>query len=203
MTSVPTVPNHHAHHRGFSGLTGALAALTMTVGRRGDARLAARLTNIGPGDFLVDVGCGPGTAARNAASDGARVVGVDPAEMMLRIGRLVTRSPLVTFVEGAAERLPVGQGEATVVWSLASVHHWLDVDAGLGEARRVLGPGGRFLAVERLVRAGATGLASHGWTPQQADVFAGLCGAAGFGDVRVEEHPSRRGAALCVLGTAH
>jgi ubiquinone/menaquinone biosynthesis C-methylase UbiE len=201
-SSAPAAPNHHAHHRGFSGITGALAALTMTVGRDGDARLAAELTGLGPDDVLVDVGCGPGTAARHAASLGARVVAVDPADVMRRVGDVLTRRQPVTFVDGAAERLPVGDGEATVVWTLASVHHWIDVDAGLAEVRRVLRPGGRFLAMERRVRAGATGLASHGWTPPQADAFADLCRAAGFVELRVEEHPSRRGGALCVLGSA-
>jgi ubiquinone/menaquinone biosynthesis C-methylase UbiE len=48
------------------------------------------------------------------------------------------------------------------------VHHWHDLDAGLAEVRRVLRPSGRFLAIERQVEPGATGLASHGWTAEQA-----------------------------------
>jgi ubiquinone/menaquinone biosynthesis C-methylase UbiE len=200
--TTPTVPNHHAHHPAFRGLGGTVAALTMTVGRDADARLAARLTGIGPDDVLVDVGCGPGAAARHAANLGAHVVGVDPAEVMLRMGRLLTKASTVRYVEGRAERLPLEDGDATVVWTLASVHHWSDVDAGVCEARRVLRPGGRFLAMERRVRPGATGLASHGWTPAQADSLADRCRTAGFVEVRVEEHPSRRGAVLCVLATA-
>ena len=152
--------------------------------------------------MLVDVGCGPGAAARHAASLGARVIGIDPAAVMLRAARLLTRAPSVRYLEGAAERLPIEDGEATVVWSLASVHHWPDVDAGVREARRALCPGGRFLAIERRVRPGATGLASHGWTPHQADALGEVCRAAGFDAVGVEEHRTRRGAALCVLATA-
>jgi SAM-dependent methyltransferase len=202
MSDALTAPNHHADHPGFSGVAGALAALTMTVGRSADARLAARLVGVDRAAVVVDVGCGPGTAARHAAALGARVVGVDPAAVMLRVARWLTRGSSVSFVEGVAERLPVEADEATVVWSLASVHHWPDVEAGVREARRALRPGGRVLAIERRVRPGAKGLASHGWTPPQADAFAELCRAAGFADVRVEEHRSRRGAVLCVIGTA-
>jgi hypothetical protein len=34
------------------------------------------------------------------------------------------------------------------------------------------------------------------------DRRASVCRAAGFGELQVEEHPSRRGGALCVLGSA-
>jgi ubiquinone/menaquinone biosynthesis C-methylase UbiE len=82
---------------------------------------------------------------------------------------------------------------ATVVWSLANVHQWSDIAAGLADVRRVLSPGGRFVAIERRVRVGDTGLASHGWTDEQAESFAGQCCGAGFGDVCIETHtPGRR-----------
>src|SRR5262249_37765675 len=68
----------------------------------------------------------------------------------------------------------------SVAWSIACVHHWADLDAGLEEARRVLKPGGRLVAIERLSRPGATGLASHGWTPEQASAFKDRCLAHGF-----------------------
>jgi ubiquinone/menaquinone biosynthesis C-methylase UbiE len=94
--------------------------------------------------------------------------------------------------------MPLPAGSATVVWSLATVHHWQDVGAGLGEARRVLSPQGRLLAVERQVREGATGLASHGWTQQQAESFAAQCRDAGFTDVAIEQHGSGRRAVWAV-----
>jgi SAM-dependent methyltransferase len=185
----PTVPNHHAHHPGFSGLSGVVAAVSMLVGRDPSADLAADLTKLSAGDRLVDIGCGPGAAARAAARRGASVVGVDPAPVMLRVGRLATRRSLpVRFVEGSAEALPLDDGAADVVWSLASVHHWSDVEAGVAEARRVLGADGRLLVIERRVHPGATGLGSHGWTAEQADQFAAVCARSGFGDVHVHRH---------------
>ncbi|MGH3782852.1 MAG: class I SAM-dependent methyltransferase [Pseudonocardiaceae bacterium] len=186
--------NHHADHPGFAGVTGLLIGLIMSLAGGAVARLAADLTAVSEADRVVDVGCGPGTAAREAGRRGARVVGVDPAPVMLRLARTLTPTrPAISWVEGAAEDLRERDGSATVVWSLATVHHWKDVTAGLAEIKRVLAPGGRFLAIERLVPPGATGLASHGWTPRQAESFAAQCRAAGFKDARVENHtPGRR-----------
>jgi ubiquinone/menaquinone biosynthesis C-methylase UbiE len=193
MSSADAV-NHHAGHPGFAGVTGLLAGLTMIVAGGAVARLAADLAAVSDADRVVDVGCGPGTAVREAARRGARVTGVDPAPVMLRLARTLTRNRLtITWAEGAAEDLREPDGSATIVWSLATVHHWRHVTAGLAEARRVLAPGGRLLAIERRVRPGATGLASHGWTDQQAESFAVQCRAAGFDSVHVEKHtPGRR-----------
>jgi SAM-dependent methyltransferase len=203
MTDDTLVPNHHRDFAGFSGLSGLLAAATMTIGRGGDARLVAELAHLGPDDLVVDVGCGPGTAARHAARLGARVTGIDPAPVMLRVARALTRGPGVRYVEGMAEALPLPDDAGTVVWSIATVHHWRDLDAGVREVRRVLRPGGRFIAVERHTQPNATGIASHGWTTVQADGFARITGEHGFGDVRVEP-PRRSGrrSVITVVGAA-
>jgi SAM-dependent methyltransferase len=185
-------PNHHAHHRGFSGITGVLAALTMTIGRDGDAHLASELTALGPDDRLVDLGCGPGSAVRFAAGRCAQVTGIDPAPVMLDVARRLTRSRNVAYAEGAAEAVPLPDAAADVVWALATVHHWSALEPALHEVQRVLAPEGRFLAAERQTVPGATGLASHGWTHDQAEAFADLCRGTGFVDVAVAKHRGKR-----------
>ncbi|NKZ09347.1 class I SAM-dependent methyltransferase [Mycolicibacterium septicum DSM 44393] len=194
--------NHHADHPGFSGVTGVLCGLVFLLVGRSKARLAADTAQLSSADHVVDVGCGPGTAARVAARRGARVTGVDPASTMLRIARLVTpkRAP-ITWSVGTAEALPVPDGSATVVWALATVHHWQDVDKAVAEARRVLAPGGRLIAIERQSPPDATGLASHGWTRQQAESFATLCRDTGFDDVSVAERGGGKGSVWVVSGT--
>ena len=189
----PQPVNHHADHPGFAGIGGAVCGLVFLLVGRANARLAVALARPAVGDHVVDVGCGPGTAARAAARRGARVTGVDPAETMLRLARAVTRRRDVTWAEGSAEALPVADGTATVVWALATVHHWRDAAAGVAEAHRVLRAGGRLLAIERRTTRDATGLASHGWTREQAESFAELCRTTGFVDVDVRgERAGRR-----------
>jgi SAM-dependent methyltransferase len=198
--SSPTEPNHHADFPGFSGASGFLAAITMRFGRTGDAEVAMELTGLTAGDRVVDVGCGPGVAARLAASRGATVTGVDPAAVMLRVARADDRHDAVTWREGTAEALPVAGGSADILWSLSTVHHWGHVPGGLTEARRVLAPGGRFLVTERRVQPGGTGLDSHGWTDAQAETFAGM--AEGFmQDVEITTRDVRRGTLLAVVAT--
>ena len=160
-TTQSPVPNHHAHYPGFAGPAGFFAAASMALGGAGNARLAERLSALTAGDAVADIGCGPGTAARRAARLGASVVGIDPAPVMLRLARLLTRrsAHAVRYAEGSAEALPLPDSSVSVAWSIASVHHWADLDAGLHEVRRILKPGGRLVAIERLTRPGATGLA--------------------------------------------
>jgi ubiquinone/menaquinone biosynthesis C-methylase UbiE len=187
------VPNHHHDHPAFAGLSGLLAGLSMMPGRKEHARLAVELAELRPDDRVVDVGCGPGSIARHAARLGATVTGVDPATVMLGLARWSTpRSTQVEYLQGTAERLPVPDGHATVAWSIASVHHWTDVEAGLDEIGRVLVPGGRFVAIERRTTVGARGHASHGWTDEQADAFASACRGHGFDDVHVVRRRTRR-----------
>ncbi|HWB66657.1 MAG TPA: class I SAM-dependent methyltransferase [Mycobacteriales bacterium] len=197
-------PNHHADHPAFDGLLGYLAALSFLVGRGRVADLAISLADVGPRDDVVDVGCGPGVAARKAAVVASSVVGVDPSIPMLRIARAIARvgtgrSSAVRWLEGTAESLPLDDDSATVVWSLATVHHWRDLEAGLAEARRVLRPGGRMLVVERHVAPGGRGYASHGWTESQAQSFAERCRQAGFTTATVDQHRVGRRDVLTVL----
>ncbi|MEX3770633.1 SAM-dependent methyltransferase, partial [Mycolicibacterium fortuitum] len=60
--------------------------------------------------------------------------------------------------------------------------------------------GGRLIAIERQSPDGATGLASHGWTRQQAEAFGALCRNTGFDDVSVAERGNRRKAVWVVCG---
>jgi ubiquinone/menaquinone biosynthesis C-methylase UbiE len=202
METTAPVPTHHAHYPGFSGLSGALAALSMSVGRTEVSAWAADLVALVAGDRLVDVGCGPGNATRFAAKRGAAVTGIDPADVMLRVARRLSVAKRVDYRIGRAEELPVPDKSATVVWTLSSVHHWADVAAALSEVRRVLTPGGRFVAIETRTTPGARGHASHGWTDAQAEAFSALCADIGFTSRRIATTTADRRPRIAVVAVS-
>ncbi len=184
MDQLP--PNHHGDNNAkFGGLTGYLCALSMMVGRGGDGDFVSRLAGVSESDRVLDIGCGPGTAVRIAAATGASVTGVDPAQPMLNVARLLTRirrpAGPTDWIRASCEDIPVPADTYSVCWSLASVHHWPDLEAGLNEVRRVLRPRGRFIALEKQSPPDADGLASHGWTIDQANRFAAMLPDFGFG----------------------
>jgi ubiquinone/menaquinone biosynthesis C-methylase UbiE len=164
----------------------AVYTATMLFCRGGMARTIAGLAGLSASDVVVDVGCGPGAAARRARREGAsRVIGVDPSPEMLRFARRLTslaRMDGVGFLEGSAESLPLDSASATVVWAVQSVHHWVDRGRGVTESLRVLAPRGRVLLMERAAVPGARGLGAHGLTDEQADEMVRLICVAGFTD---------------------
>ena len=165
------VGHRHGHGSEFEGFLGLLGGLTMAFGRGRSARLIAELAEMGPGDRVVDVGCG--------------AVGVDPSSQMRRLAIWRTPASLrdaVRVTDGTAERLPLEDGEATVAWAVASFHHWTDPDAGLAELRRVLQPGGRLLIAERLARPGGW-FQHHALTWEQGQDLVAQAERAGFTDV--------------------
>jgi ubiquinone/menaquinone biosynthesis C-methylase UbiE len=176
--------------------------MSMAFGRGRSARLVADAAEVGPGDRVVDVGCGPGRFLQEAAERGATAVGVDPSSQMRRLA--VRRMPgelrsAVTVLDGIAERLPLDDGAATVAWAVASLHHWTDPDSGLAELRRVLEPGGRLVIAERLARPG--GWFQHhalGWDDAQR--LAARLQRAGFVEVAASRQSAGRRQLVLVRG---
>lgn len=99
--------------------------------------LAAR-----PGERILDLGCGDGQLTTRISATGAIVVGVDSSHAMAAAAR--ARGVLAD--EGDAESLPYASGSFDAVFSNAALHWVRDQDAMMGQVRRVLRPGGRFVA---------------------------------------------------------
>jgi ubiquinone/menaquinone biosynthesis C-methylase UbiE len=203
MTTAHEHGSVHGPER-FRGLPGLLIAATMLARGGANARLVAEVAGLSAKDRLLDVGCGPGSAAREAARRGAEVTGVDPAPLMLGIARYLSRGKAggrIGFQEGTAESLPVSDQAVTVVWAISSAHHWASLGAGLREIHRVLEPGGRLIIAERLTRPGVRGLSAHGFTAALAKEVIGEEHTAGFTDAQYQTH--RVGRRTMIVISAH
>src|SRR5690242_20814353 len=79
-------------------------------------------------ELVVELGAGTGKLTRAVAALGVRVVAVEPDARMLA----VLRGGGLEGVEGSAESIPVGDGEADGVVAGSSLH-WFDLDQALPE----------------------------------------------------------------------
>lgn len=164
---------------------------------------------IGPGAIVLDLATGTGDLARLAAGRGARVIGIDLAAGMLRVGR--RRDPQLAMVQADGAALPLPDASMDAVTCGFAVRNFADLDAVLRECARVLRPGGGLGLLEvdaprsRLLRLGHRlhfgalvprigALLSDGdayrylpasaaYLPDEAEL-CGRLGSAGFGGVR-------------------
>jgi SAM-dependent methyltransferase len=89
--------------------------------------------------LVVELGAGTGKLTRALAAVAPHVVAVEPDPRMLA----VLRAGGLDGVEGSAEKIPLGDGEADAVVA-GSALHWFELGAALREFHRVLRPGGRL-----------------------------------------------------------
>ncbi len=95
-----------------------------------------------PGALTLDIGCGEGRLSRHLTSEGHRVIGVDASPSLIKAAR--SADPSIDVVRADAAALPLPDACADLVIAFMSLQ---DVDAmpsAVGEAARVLRPGGRF-----------------------------------------------------------
>lgn len=141
--------------------------------------------DLGPGQTVLDVGCGTGTETRMLAArlgHTGRVTGVDPAREMLEVARTVSSSDpgngaAIEWVEDGAESLPFADqtfDRVTAQFSIRNMQNWRD---GLKHMIRVLKPQGRLVILEMVqpvTTEGSVAWQSLNKVTQTLPAFSGL-----------------------------
>ncbi len=135
----------------------ASAYLTSAAHAQGaDLKMLPQLLQ-GQGDAQVlDIGCGAGHASFAVAPRVAQVIAYDLSPQILElVAREAARRGLhnLSVKQRVAEALPFPDASFDHVLTRFSAHHWSDLAAALKEVRRVLKPGGRFIAIDVMAPA--------------------------------------------------
>jgi arsenite methyltransferase len=153
------------------------------------------------GETVLDLGSGAGAdvliSARRVGRTG-RAIGLDMTDEMLELARRNAADAgveNVDFVKGYIEEIPLPDASVDVVISNCVINLAADKRRVLGEAARVLRPGGRFAVTDIVAdddMDAATRADMRAWTGCIAGAltrseYESELTAAGFGDVEVRE----------------
>jgi demethylmenaquinone methyltransferase/2-methoxy-6-polyprenyl-1,4-benzoquinol methylase len=170
-------PRNRFAARLFAGIAGGYEAMGALLSLGQDPRWRRFLVSrvrVAPGARVLDVATGTGLVARELARRGARVVGLDQSEAMLReaIRRTARVGLEVRFVLGRAERLPFPDGAFDAVTFTYLLRYVDDPEATVAELARVLRPGGALAGLEFAVPERA--LLRVGWLAYTRGVLPAL-----------------------------
>lgn len=99
-----------------------------------------------PGARVIDIGCGSGTFTELLRNAGCNVTGLDISTKLVAVG--LAKHPGLDLIEGDAENLPFEDNTFDAALLSGLVHHFPDPRRLAAETRRVLRPGGRFMAFD-------------------------------------------------------
>lgn len=153
---------------------------------------------------VVDIGCGEGYLTIEVARWARRVIAVDRSPTVLARAKALAgrrRAANITFKRGEIDRLPLDAAAMDVALLCQTLHHAPDPAQAVGEAARVVRPGGRVLVLD---------LRTHGetWVRDKLgdrhlgfsdDELAGMLTGAGLSDVKVTIGSRRMGDPFTVL----
>ncbi len=113
--------------------------------------LAEMLLKLLPPMRIADIGAGEGTVSLLLSRNATKVYAIDNSEKMVAYGREVaarSEAGNLEYLLGDQEELPLPDGCVDLALFSQSLHHAIHPAKALGEAFRVLAPGGRLAILD-------------------------------------------------------
>jgi SAM-dependent methyltransferase len=181
-------------------ITAADYAATMAPAIAPIAAEVVRRAALRPGETVLDIGTGTGTAARMALGDGRRVIGLDGAPGMLEMAR--REVPEAEFIESDFSAIPLADGSVDALLAVHALIFATDPVATLREWRRVTAPTGRMAvsipgpgeALPGAIFAAIYERYGIDWRSADypdASVLSGWAADAGWVDVQADADPTQ------------
>jgi len=105
-----------------------------------------RLTGLAPAARVLDVGCGSGTFTGLLQQWGYRTSGIDISPKLIALAK--RKFSDIDFSIGDAENMPFAPASFDGILLSGLMHHFPDPHRLAAEVRRMLRPGGRFVAFD-------------------------------------------------------
>jgi len=113
--------------------------------------IAEALIRLMPPMIIADLGAGDGTISQLMAERAKRVIAIDNSEKMVEFGGDLAKKHGITNLEyrlGDLEDVPIRTGTVDLAFLSQALHHARHPDRALGEAWRILKPGGRIAILD-------------------------------------------------------
>ena len=175
----------------FSSVAGQWDAVrTELFGER--SPLVGMLSLADPDWVVADLGCGTGALSATLAPFVRRVIAVDgSAPMLAAARRRLDGATNVDIRQGQVEALPIDGGQVDAVVMSLVLHYIAEPAKALGEAARVLRPGGRLIVVDMMPhdRDEYRQQMGHVWQGFSSEQMSEWLSAAGFARTRYTPLP--------------
>ncbi|MDR1755193.1 MAG: class I SAM-dependent methyltransferase [Eubacterium sp.] len=94
-------------------------------------------------DVVVDIGCGTGLSTGIWAGLADTVIGIEPNDDMRGEAKKTADGKNIYFKKGVSNNTGLDSDYADIV-TVSQAFHWFDISSALGEAYRIIKPGGIF-----------------------------------------------------------